>query len=358
MTETRKLREWLALGALVIVTALVYLQVARFEFLSFDDQTYVYKNPAVLKGFSLEGVRWAFTHGVSGHWHPLSMMTHMLDVSVWGVGYPGGHHLTNLALHLANIVLLYLLVRRLLGNHLQSLLVAALFALHPIHVESVAWVAIRKDVLSQFFGLLALIVYVDYARHHNIVRYLLVILLFSLGLMSKAILVTLPASMLLLDFWPLRRFEETAPPDPLASPISRLSPRRIAMCCLEKIPLFILSAIDSWLTVHFMTEGNVLSDMAQLPAKLRLQNALISYIIYLRKLFFPFDLGVQYTYPQSIPLWQWGGALFLLLLITCWAISQLKKRPWFLIGWLWFLGTLVPVSGLMQAGMQPMADRY
>lgn len=323
-------------GSLAILTVLAFLPSLANGFVLIDDPFYVTANREVLKGITREGLAWALTANVVNNWHPLTVLSHMLDVEVFGLA-AAGHHLTSLLLHLASVLLLFEVLRRTTGALYRSALVAALFAVHPTRAESVAWVAERKDVLSGLFWMLALLAYVHYARRPSRGRYLLVALAMALGLAAKPMLVTLPCVLLLLDLWPLER-------------------RELGRLILEKIPLFVLSAASSLTTLHYQKTS--LAPLEALPWDLRFANAAVSYVAYLGKAFLPRDLAVFYPFPQTIPLGQTLGAVALLAALTILAVRRVRESPWLLVGWLWFLGTLVPVIGLVQVGRQAMADRY
>jgi len=292
----------------------------------------------VAKGITRAGLAWATTAKVASNWHPLTMLSHMLDGQLYGLD-PAGHHATSLLLHLANVLLLFEVLRRMTGAVGRSAVVAALFAVHPTHVESVAWIAERKDVLSALFWILAMEAWARYARQPSIGRYGLVALLMILGLMAKPMVVTLPFALLLLDVWPLERL--------------RLGWRWLAV---EKLPLLALSAASSLITLRYQETS--LAPLDAVPWSLRAANALVSYVAYLGKLFWPRDLAVFYPIPPAIPLWKAAGAALLLAAITALAVWRTRREPWLPTGWLWFLGTLVPVIGLVQVGRQAMADRY
>jgi len=331
----------LGLG-LVLLTLFVYRPVLTHGFVNFDDGLYVTHNRHVQAGLTWEGFLWAWQANVASNWHPLTLLSHMLDCELYGLN-ARGHHLTNLLFHLVNVWLLFEVLRRMTGRMGASALVAALFAIHPAHVESVAWIAERKDVLSGFFFLLTLGAYHRWVRERARWSYLLVVLLFACGLLSKPMLVTLPCVLLLLDVWPLDRLRQGI--RPLLRPL-----------LIEKIPLFVLSAASSAVTVYAQ-EGS-LATLEAVSVGRRVGNALVSYVIYLGKTFWPAKLAVFYPLPLSIPLWQALAAGALLLAITVLAVWRLRRQPYLAVGWLWFLGMLVPVIGLIQVGRQAMADRY
>ena len=324
--------------ALIAIVLVVFAPVRHHEFLFFDDPLLVTQRPEVLRGLTWQNVWWAFTNGWGCNWHPITWLSHMLDVQLFGL-HAGGHHLTSVLLHGANAVLLFGLLQFMTGLVAPSAFVAALFAVHPLHVESVAWVAERKDVLSAFFWMLTLWAWVGYARRPTAARYVAVLVLFVLGLASKPMVVTLPFVLLLLDVWPLGR--------------TALGMRLV----WEKLPLFALAVAVSVVTVLFQQGCRAVTDLDTLPLGLRLQNAPVSYVAYVAKTLWPTRLAAFYPYPRSFPAWQVAGAVGLLagVSLLAWA---LRRRGYVLVGWLWFLGTLVPVIGLVHAGEQALADRF
>jgi tetratricopeptide (TPR) repeat protein len=339
-------------GICLFLAALVWLvfgQTLGHEFVNYDDDLYVSENPTVIHGLNPAGVGWAFAHIVASNWHPVTMLSHMLDCQFYGLN-AGGHHLTNVLLHLTAVILLFLVLREMTGALWRSAFVAAVFAIHPLRVESVAWVAERKDVLSGVFFMLTLWAYVRYARRpFSSGRYLLLVGLFALGLMSKPMLVTLPFVLLLLDYWPLRRFE-----NPNGSPEIFTVPRRLI---LEKIPLLVLAAAVCG--VALWSQNNVITPNEYLPLHLRLENAAVAYVVYLQQMFYPAKLAALYPLPaDSHPLMKCAGAVALLAMISGAVFAWRKKFPFLLVGWLWYLGMLVPVIGLVQVGLQAHADRY
>jgi hypothetical protein len=337
-----------ALGA---VTVAAYAPVTGFGFVSFDDPLYV-GNPVVSQGLGWNGLVWAFTTGHASNWHPVTWLSHMVDVELHGMN-GGGHHVTNLVLHVANVVMLFLLLFRMTRASGSSAFVAALFALHPLHVESVAWVAERKDVLSTFFALLTLWAYLAYVARPGTKRYLAVVGCFALGLMSKPMLVTLPLLLLLLDIWPLGRVSLEPPGRSLSDRLRDALP-----LIREKLPLLAMSAASSVVTFLVQREGGAMRTLATVPFGFRMENAALAYVEYLAKTFWPARLSVLYSYPASISALQLLGALSILAAITVAALLTLRRRPYILVGWLWFVGMLVPVIGLVQVGGQALADRY
>jgi protein O-mannosyl-transferase len=344
--------------ALVALASIAYSGVGHLQFVPLDDQGYVYENPHVRAGLTMDGLRWALTAGDQANWHPLTWLSHMLDVQLFGVD-AGYHHLTSAAIHTLNTLLLFLLLARTTGALARSACVAALFAVHPLHVESVAWVAERKDVLSTFFWLVTTGAYVWYARAPGRWRYAAVAAGLALGLMSKPMLVTLPFVFLLLDVWPLGRFSFSAGErDGDHAGARATASLRLAVALVrEKVPLFLLAGCSSAITLLVQSRGGAVKSMETLTLDVRTANALTSYVMYLVKAVWPSGLAVFYPYKTSIPLWQWCGALAILAAVT-WLVIRARRRPYLLVGWLWYLGTLVPVIGLVQVGTQSMADRY
>ena len=337
---------------LALVTIAIYWPATQCAFIGFDDSEYVTTNPFVQAGLTREGLAWVWRNPVAANWHPLTMVSHMVDCQLFGLS-AWGHHLTSVLLHAINSALVFLLLRHLTGALWRSLLVAALFALHPLRVESVAWVAERKDVLSTCFGLLCLMAYARYAEdapastpalRRRSGYYALALLCMALGLMSKAMLVTWPLVMLLLDFWPLERMTGGA--------------RQLGRLVAEKIPLFALAAAASVVTLVVQQREGAVKTAANLSLTARSGNALIAYCRYLGKLGWPRNLAFFYPHPGYWPLWQVLLAGGLLLSITVVLAVNRKRFPFLLMGWLWYCGTLVPALGLVQVGEQAMADRY
>jgi tetratricopeptide (TPR) repeat protein len=329
---------------LFLATFAVYAQVRHFDFVNFDDPEYVTANQHVRTGITAANVAWAFTSGEAANWFPLTRLSHMLDCQMFGLR-SGWHHLTNVLLHALAVLLLFAFLNRSTGRRWPSAWVALLFALHPLHVESVAWVAERKDSLSAFFGLLALWSYVRYVERPALRRYLLVVLTFGLGLMAKPMLVTLPFLLLLVDVWPLGRVS--------GRPWSRIAP-----LLSEKIPLFALSAAAAGATYLVQQAGGAVRSRDAFPLVLRLENALVSYIVYIAKMFWPARLAVFYPYPAEVPAWQAAAAALAIAAVSMLVLRSVRKRPYLAVGWLWYLVTLAPVIGLVQVGAQARADRY
>ncbi|SPF31236.1 putative TPR domain protein [Syntrophobacter sp. SbD1] len=390
---------------LTVATLAAFWQVTRCDFISLDDPLYVTENPHIANGITAESVRWAFNSIYAGFWHPLTMISLMLDVQLFGSN-PHGYHLTNLLFHIASTLLLFFVLNRMTNAPWRSAFVAALFALHPLHVESVAWVAERKDVLSAFFWMLTLAAYVFYVERPRLRTYLCVLALFIMGLMAKPMLVTLPFIMLLLDYWPLQRLgagsgeqearsrdqgaasktEDTSlkreafsankrkrkspkkPADQALTQSSVLSPQSFApgpqsfpfgpqssvlRLIVEKIPFFVPILLFSVLT--YTSEGEA---VGHYPLGVRISNALVSYVLYIAKMFWPARLAVYYPYHWTWPFWQPAGCAFLLFAVTVTVILTAKRFPYLATGWMWFAGALVPVIGIVQIGSFEMADRY
>ena len=349
---------WVQLG-LVLLVLVVYGQVVGHEFIMLDDNDYVYENSYVRRGLSWSGVQWAFTHSHVGHWHPLTWISLMLDAQIYGQPLAahsrpaGGFHLTNVILHAANVLLLLTVLRRMTGALWPSAMVAALFAVHPLHVESVAWVTSRKDVLSTLFWMLALLTYRSYTEHGDAKKYRLVVFCMVLGLLAKPMLVTLPFVLLLLDYWPLGRLR------------ARHGRRRVGQVLLEKLPLLGLSA--AWCLIALMSQRSVgaLHGLDAVPITTRLVISLLAYVGYLGKMIWPTGLACVYPHPAhlsaNLPGFSVAAAIaagLLLVVITCLVVFSARRHPYAPVGWFWYLGTLVPVIGLVQVGIQSMADRF
>jgi len=331
---------------LVAITWAVFGQTLAHDFVNFDDHVYVYENPLVVRGLSTEGTIDAFTHTHARNWHPLTTVSHMLDCQLYGLN-AGGHHFTNVILHTISVLLLFLVLKQMTGALWQSAFVAALFAIHPLHVESVAWIAERKDVLSAVFFMLTLAAYARYGRAPSPARYLLVALLFAFGLMSKPMLVTLPFVLLLLDYWPLGR---------LGGQKSEVR-GRLRRLITEKVPLFALSVLSCIATLFAQRQGP--SAIDQLPFLWRLENTFVSYFTYIWQMLWPARLAVFYPHPNDrLPLIKITAAIALLIGISLVAICLRRTKPYLVTGWFWYLGMLIPVIGLVQVGEQAHADRY
>ena len=343
---------------LIAAVLIVYGKSRSFDFVGFDDELYVTQNQIVQKGISLNGIKWAFTTFHSANWHPLTWLSHMLDCELYGLN-SAGHHWTNVEFHIANTLLLFFILFMMTGALWQSAFVAALFAMHPLHVESVAWISERKDVLSTFFGLLSIAAYYYYVKQSSVKYYLLVIALLSLSLMAKPMLVTIPFVLLLIDFWPLNRFrlqrDFNLKPEKKYSDIIRRNFRII----LEKIPIFIPVVISCIVTFFAQNSKGAVKPLQALAFKSRVANAFVAYVNYLFKTIWPHKLAVFYPHPENtLPSWQIAGAALLIAIACVAAIMAAKKYPYIAVGFFWYLGTLVPVIGLVQVGDQAMADRY
>jgi tetratricopeptide (TPR) repeat protein len=345
---------WAITAGLGVLVLLVFGQARGFAFVNMDDQAYVYENPMVRNGFTWDGVLSAFASFHAANWHPVTWLSHMLDVELFGMN-PGSHHLVNIALHALNASLLFWFLRSATGATWRSAVVAALFAVHPLHVESVAWVAERKDVLSTSFLLGALIAYVAYARRPRPATYALVATLFALGLLAKPMLVTLPLALLLLDAWPLGRWAKGASP----RGATRVGP---AALVLEKLPLLLLSVASSAMTWMAQSSARTTVALSGLDIGARVSNAIVSYFEYLAQAIWPARLAPFYPHPYvvsgGIATWKIAGAALVLAVITAFTIRERERRPYVAFGWLWYLGTLMPVIGLVQVGLQAHADRY
>jgi Tfp pilus assembly protein PilF len=353
-------REYLICLLLVLATVIVYWQVRNHEFISLDDSEYVTENRHVQNGLTLNGVIWAFTATHVANWHPLTWLSHMMDCQLYGLN-PKGHHFTNVFLHLLNTLLLFSILQRMTGALWRSGLVAALFALHPLHVESVAWVAERKDVLSTLFWLLTMWGYIWYVERPRLTRYLLTLLAFALGLMIKPMLVTLPCVLLLLDYWPLKRFQlsQSGGDTPATTGTFQEQRAPFLRLLLEKTPFFALTATSSMVTFLVQRSGGAVSAFDVYPVKIRIANTLVSYVSYIGHMVWPRGLAVFYPHPgMSLPGWHAVGASLLLACISIAVIRAARRHPYLAVGWFWYLGTLVPVIGLVQVGAQAMADRY
>ncbi len=343
--KTRK--DLLVCLLLGFITFAVYCQVINHEFISLDDDLYVTENQHILEGITLQSVAWAFNFSdkEETYWHPLTWLSHNLDCQLYGLN-SGMHHLTSLIIHMANAILLFLLFNRMTGELWKSAFVAAIFSLHPINVDSVAWVAERKNVLSTFFWILTMLSYVHYTVRPGIYKYLLTLFVFALGLLAKPMLVTLPCVLILIDYWPLGRILHSQ-----TASFSRL--------IIEKIPFFLLSFASIFLSTSSLKGTTAVISMIQRPMDLRIANALVSYVSYIGKMIWPQGLAVNYPFPATVPIWESVCAGLFLILVSLLVFISIKRMPYLTIGWLWFIGTLVPVIGLMQVGYWPaLADRF
>ena len=338
---------------LLLAVVLVFGRTVGHEFVNYDDDQYVYENPRVSGGLTVDGIAWAFTAIHSSNWHPLTWLSHMLDCQLYGL-HPGGHHLTNVLLHAAVVILLFLVLWRMTGFLWRSAFVAAVFAVHPLRVESVAWIAERKDVLSGLFFMLTMGAYVRYTRRpFSLGRYLTVAVLFGLGLMAKPMLVTLPFVLLLLDYWPLGRMKPAAMEQTAAGGFFSF-PRRVFV---EKLPLLALAAASCAATIFAQSEAVVPVDF--IPMSSRIANAFVSYMAYIGKLFYPVGLAVFYPHPMNdLPIWKVVASILALTGISAEAFVWRRRFPYLFVGWFWYVGMMVPVIGLVQVGEHSMADRY
>jgi Flp pilus assembly protein TadD len=348
------MRKVLPIVCLVLLPLVPYWQVQHHEFINLDDDIYVTQNPEVRAGLSGETLRWAFSFDPVSYWHPLTWLSHMLDCQLFGLNSTY-HHFSSLFIHIANTLLLFLALRRMTAAPWKSFFVAAFFALHPLNVESVAWVADRKNVLSTFFMILTIWVYAHYAEKPGWMLYIGVWISMALGLLAKPMLVTLPFLLLLLDYWPLRRWKfHTTTKDGVS-----FQKTRICRLVIEKIPLFALSAASLCISYISSRGMGLVISLKSVPPLLRVENALVSYVAYIAKMILPSGLSVFYPFPHAVPSWQFFGATLILICATFLVIWARDRAPYLVIGWLWYLGTLVPVIGLFQQGLWPaFADRF
>ncbi len=358
MVIHHRLRLWLGGVALAILVAAAFAGVHDHAFLLFDDADYVVENESVRRGLTWEGVRWAFVSSHAGNWHPVTWLSHMADVEAFGM-HAGAHALVNAGLHLATSLLVFHFFFRRTARMGPAFLVAALFAVHPLHVESVAWVAERKDVLCAFFWMLTLASYARYVDAPSRARYATVMLCFALAVMSKPMAVTLPGVLLLLDVWPFRRVAGThAPADARPHTIDARGSLSLGQLFREKVPLFGIAIVAAGITYLAQSASGAVQSAEAFPWALRLANVPVAYLTYVVKTMWPANLAVLYPYPASIPFWESAGAAAVLIALTGGAVLARRRRPWVTAGWLWFLVTLVPVIGIVQVGSQPRADRY
>jgi hypothetical protein len=321
----------------LLLTLAAYSRAIHFDFTYYDDPDYVTNNPYVLGGLTWDGLVWAFTSFHTANWSPLTWLSHMADCQMFGMR-SGWHHATSVLLHTAAALLLFAAVKRLTGARWPSAFVAFVFALHPLHVESVAWVAERKDVLCAAFWFLGLFCYAGYVERPGAAPYLLVLAAFCLGLLAKPMIVTFPFVLLLLDVWPLRRLSIAA--------------------VREKIPFFVVALAGAVVTFLAQQAGHAVRSLSAIPFGMRVANAVVAYAVYLARMFWPANLAVFYPYPSHLPAWQIAASGAVLTCVTAVAIRLRRSQPYLLVGWLWYLGTLVPVIGLLQVGLQASADRY
>lgn len=355
-------KDLVLLAGVLLATVVVFFPIGNHQFITYDGEAYVTKNEFVRAGLSRDGIVWAFSTFYTGNWHPLTWLSHMVDSELYGLS-PAGHHWTNLVLHLTSTALLFGLLRRMTRAAGRSAMVAALFAVHPLHVESVAWIAERKDVLSTVFMMLTLWAYVWYTERPGLGRYALIVLALGLGLLAKAMLVTLPFLLLLLDYWPLGRM----PNGTRVSSLNKEERRRDWISRVagawplvrEKVPLLGMAAAVSVVTLMAQRADGSVGSLDQFPLGERIANATISYATYLAKTVWPTDLAVFYPYaPERLSPVRLIGAAVLLAGISSWSVLTARRTPYVVVGWCWYVGTLVPVIGLVQVGQQAMADRY
>lgn len=343
---------------LISVTLGIYYQTSDHEFINYDDPSYIINNPYVNSGLTINNITWAFTSIHASNWHPVTWLSHMLDIELFGLESKG-HHIVNLIFHLTNTLLLYFLLFGTTKSHWKSSFVAALFALHPLHVESVAWIAERKDVLSAFFFFITLNLYRLYANRPSNSRYILALIAFSIGLMSKPMLVTLPFILILMDYWPLQRLSCSINNE-YVSPITEIKNRNehFIKIMVEKIPFFCLSFISCIITYYAQSRGGAIAKIKLVPISFRFLNSLIAYANYIFKMILPLNLSVIYPLPDTITILHGLATGFLLFAISTISIRMGRRHPYLIVGWLWYIGMLVPVIGLVQVGRQSMADRY
>jgi Flp pilus assembly protein TadD len=347
---------------LTAITLFTYWPVQNHDFINFDDDLYITGNYQVKAGLTVNGLIWAFDFNEKGYWQPLAWISHMLDVELFGLN-PAGHHLTNLWIHMANALLLFWFFYRTTGRLHRSAFIAFLFALHPLNVDSVAWAAERKNLLSSFFWMVSLLFYVRYAESPTVKRYLLTLLVFVMGLMVKPMLVTLPFVLLLLDYWPLKRLGLIHwQKPPYGKPEGEAIPERqvsVLQLVMEKLPFLAFSGVSIWVSIVSTQQMGIVVAADTVPMTLRIANALVSYLNYLAKMVWPHNMAIFYPFPKILPLWQVAGSAILLIAVTALFLLRSNHKPYLSIGWLWYLGTLVPVIGIVQAGVWPsMADRW
>jgi lipoprotein NlpI len=354
LEKNRHVLAGLALAALVLA---LYWPVAGYDFISLDDNLYVVENANLQKGISLTGFAWAMSTFHTTNWHPLTWLSYMADYELFGLN-PAGYHLGNLILHLLNTLLLLLLLQRMTGEVWKGAAVAALFAVHPLNIESVVWIAERKNLLSTLFWILTILAYVRYVENPGWGRYWPVFLLFALGLTAKPMLVTLPFVFLLLDYWPLQRFSWSDRNRSGAIPDRTNRWKLLTRLLLEKAPLILLSLLSAWVTFHAARSGGAVKAITVFPFTGRIENAIISYAMYLFKMVWPVDLAIFYPYPAGRPLWQVGLSILFLTAVTAFVCIKGRTHHYLITGWFWYGITLLPVIGLVQVGFQSMANRY
>jgi len=374
--------KYLIVILLILISFIAFGRIMANDFINFDDDIYITGNNYIKSGINTESIKWAFTSSHAANWHPLTWLSHMLDWQLFGAN-ASGHHLVNLLLHIGSAILLFLFLNKTTGSLWPSAFVAAMFALHPLRVESVAWASERKDVLSMFLGLASIYAYVYYVESSKTYKYFISLILFALSLMAKPMLVTLPFLLLLLDYWPLGRWQKALNPQLLpvgnkgglvknkakqrktnSTKYKKISiplvdrSKTIRSLLVEKLPFIFMAIASSIVTIWAQSNGGAVAYLEQLPFLDRILNAIVSYVQYLIKIFWPVNLVIFYPYRQFLPFWQVFGAASILLGVSIAVIYAIKKVPFLFVGWFWYLGTLVPVIGLMQVGFQSIADRY
>jgi Flp pilus assembly protein TadD len=355
-----KRRLFVICALLLIPTAAVYWQIRGHGFIHYDDNVYITENRHIQAGLSVEGIKWAFTSGYAANWHPLTWLSHMADVELFGLN-PAGHHLMNLLMHLASSLMLFLVMRKMTANQWASWFIAAVFALHPLHVESVAWAAERKDVLSAMMWMAVMWSYVRYVEDRKAGWYGAMLAFYALGLMSKPMLVTLPFVLLLMDYWPLRRIDlgQATVGNKTKTGQRAGSILTAGDLIKEKLPLMAMAAASSVITLMAQRNWGTVQPADVLPLGSRLENTVVSFVRYILKAIWPVNLVILYPHPHNaIPVWQTAGAAVVLIALTAVVVIERKRRPYLIVGWLWYIGTLVPVIGIVQVGSQSIADRY
>lgn len=336
---------------LIVTTLSIYYRVSSFDFIDFDDNEYITENLNISSGIHLKNIKWSFQTFHSGNWHPLTWISHMLDCQFFGMN-AGYHHITNIFLHILNSLLLFAVLKKMTAKRWESFFVSILFALHPLHVESVAWISERKDLLCALFWMLTLLSYIYYSNQKSLITYVSVVFFFTLGLLSKPMIITLPFVLLLLDLWPLNRITI------IGTSNYQVPYKQIIDLIVEKIPLVILIFFSGIITFYAQQQGGAVSSLSAVPFAHRIANVFVSYLAYILKTFYPLKLALLYPFPHTIPMWQSMGSALIILLITYLSVKTIKVRPYFFVGWMWYLGTLIPVIGIVQIGRQAMADRY
>lgn len=350
--DFNRYRTFLVCAFLTALNLVVYWQVQYYDFIDFDDNIYILENLHVQSGLTSRGIVWSFTTTCTTNWHPLTWLSLMLDFDLYRLN-PGGYHWTNLLIHIANALLLFVFLNRTTKEIWKSTFVAIFFSIHPLNIESVAWIAERKNVLSTFFWFLTMLVYVFYREVPSLKRYMLVVLTFALGLMTKPFLVTLPFILFLLDYWPLQRISLEFSKKPAGG-----HRWRDYGLIVEKLPLIILAGLSCFITVYAAQDGGAIKSLEKYPLDIRLLNAMISYTMYLKKLIWPYNLAIFYPYEEVISLFKVAAACSLISIITIFVLFTYRRWRYLFVGWFWYLGTMVPVIGLIQVGFQSMADRY